>query len=110
MGISIDLWIYDRKPLEESLKEWGANNGELLHKILDECGYFTDDKYIILNNEYGDRSPYFAVAQLLDSAFRTPDSFDVFLKLRDHKTMQGISYVDVDEIAEEMGIEIVEED
>lgn len=105
MGISIDIHIYDADTLQAKLKTWGATDPELSRKILEACGTFAGDKYILLNNEYGDGySPYFNVASLFDAAFKLEDSFDIFLDSDNEYSKDGISYVDEYEVAEELGI------
>lgn len=108
MGINIDLHVYDSCQLMEELKSKGAaGDDELLRKILEECGRFLGDSYVLLNNEYGDGySPYYNVATLIDSAFGIEDSFRVFLDL---SKRNGISYVDVHDVAERLGITLKEE-
>lgn len=109
MGVNIDIHIYDKKELVEGLKNWGANNEQLLNKILDACGKFTTIEYIVLHNEYySDGNPYFNLSSLLDSAFNKKDSFDVLCcKV---KSKRGVNFVDEYEVAEELGFEINEED
>ena len=87
----------------------GATDVELSHKILDACGSFFGDKYVLLNNEFYDEyNPYFKVSYLFDSAFNKEDSSDVFL--RGAKQEEGINSVDVDEVAEELGIKLKEKE
>ena len=107
MGISIDIHIYNKSKLIEKLKKWGADNDELTMKILEKCGSFFGDKYILLNNELWDGySPYYNVTTLLDSAYKKEKSFDIFLFNGD----EGINAVELYEVADELGIEIIEDD
>lgn len=114
MGVSIDLYVFNADELLKALEAWGANDRELTHKILEECGMFAEGNYIILNNEYGEGSPYYHVAALLNAAFKKSDleddSFDIFLGREGVSRRRGISYVDLEEAAEELGIELPEED
>lgn len=106
MGISIDVKIYKTAELKAKLREHGATDDQLTQNILEACGMFFGDSYVLLNNEYGDGySPYYNVAQLFDSAFNRDDFFDIFLK----SATQGISYVDVGEVAENLGITLRED-
>lgn len=71
-------------------------------------GRFAGDRYVLLNNEYGEMSPYYAVAELIDDAFRGKNSVDIFL---DYPVKEGfrersISYVESSEIAEVLGFEL----
>ncbi len=110
MSVSIDLYIYDRDKLFDALTEWGAVDRPLLIRILEYCGTFTGDKYLLLNNEHAcDCSPYFNLAVLLDSAFKKKDSFHILLYRNEFKE-KGVNYVEVEEAAEELGIEIIEEE
>jgi hypothetical protein len=104
MSISIDLHIYEADKLIEALKTWGAKDEVLLKRILEECGTFLGNSYVLLNNEYGGESPYYAVASLLDSAFEGKDSFDLFLFSEFRR--KGISYVEDEEVAERLGFEL----
>lgn len=105
--MSIDLNIYDKQELLENLEKWGADNKELLMKILEACGTFIADKYVLLNNEYyGDGSPYYNVATLVDSAFKKGNSFNVFCG--GTKSEEGINYVEAHEVADALGFEIDE--
>ena len=107
MSISVDVYIYNKDLLLSSLKDWGADDKELTIKILDKCGYFTGDSYVILNNElYEDGNPFYKIADLFDSAFKGKNSFDIFLAQRS----DGINYVEIGDIAEELGIELIDED
>jgi len=108
VGISIDLYIYNTVLLNQRLREWGAKDKELNHKILRSCGTFVGDKYILLNNELWECSPYYTVATLFDSAYKdiAEDSFDIFLMMSKE---EGINAVDKEEIAEELGFEVIDE-
>ena len=108
MGISIDLHVYDYDVLAKALIEKGATE-PLLGKILEKCGYHLGGKYLLLNNEYYDGySPYYNVAELVDCAFGIEDSFDVFLNITQDRN--GINSVDKEEVAEELGIKLVDSD
>jgi len=109
MGISIDLHIYNTYDLLAGLREWGAEDRELSIKILENCGSFFGSSYVLLNNEYYDGgNPYYNVAKLFDSAFKKEDSFNVFcFKVT---SVEGKNWVEVDDIAAELGFEIIEEE
>ena len=108
MGVSIDLKIYDKNKLLKELSDWGATDAELTIKILEKCGHFFGENYVLLNNEYtGDYSPYYNVATLFDSAFDKEDSFDIFLHAP--TVAYGINYVDAEEVADELGITLKED-
>ena len=109
MGISIDLHIYNKYELLKGLSEWGTTDTALSIKILESCGTFFGDNYVLLNNEYHeDGNPYYNVAKLFDSAFKKEDSFHVFcFKV---ESVEGKNWVEVDDIAAELGFEIIEEE
>lgn len=107
MSVSIDIYIYDKKELFEKLREWGADDDELTVNILESCGTFFENSYVLLNNECWDGySPYYNVSTLLDSTFKKEDSFDIFL----HSGTDGINSVDLYGIADKLGIEITDDD
>jgi hypothetical protein len=106
MGISIDLHIYNTHELLAALKAWGAIDDGLTRKILEKCGTFFGDSYVLLNNEYYDGySPYYNVAHLLNRAFGGSDdhdSFDIFCF--EVKSVEGINAVEEGEVADELGL------
>ena len=110
MGVSIDLYLYKTDELLRKLEAWGAKDRDLTVKILSACGLFSGDTYAILNNEKADEyNPYYNVPALLNAAFGGSDendSFDIFLDER----QPGISSVDVEEIADELGITLPDEE
>lgn len=107
MGIDINLYSLEKEKLLNDLETWGAKDKDLTIKILESCGSFVGDQYIILNNECCDgNNPYYSVATLLDSAFHLENSFDCFLNER----KEGINYVEKEEIAENLGFNLKEED
>lgn len=104
--MSIDLYFFEKEKLLSALETLGAKDKDLTIRILESCGSFAGDQYIILNNEcYDGNNPYYTVATLLDSAFNLENSFDCFLKQR----KDGINYVDEEEIAENLGFNLKEE-
>ena len=117
MSINISLTIYDREELFSALSV-GMTEEETfrLIKIMTKCGHPIGDKFIIVNNEYGDEwSPYFNMSHLIDSAF--PRIFNmrisssaILTRLRYHgeKTVKGISHVDVHGVAEELRIKLID--
>jgi hypothetical protein len=119
MGISIDLWQFDHKAFKAKLMEEGADNEELLDQILAECGFVAGDRYLVVNNEYYDGySPYYALIDLLDSAFpkltKIPEgkswtvaSHDIILDMRKDS---GRAAVERQDIAERLGIKLKSED
>jgi hypothetical protein len=107
MGISIDLHIYDYARLMDALEEKGATDRDLAARILARCGHHLGEHYVLLNNEYGEFSPYYKVARLFDAAFKGTDFFDVFLNLT---RRNGISWVDDEDVAEALGIELGDEE
>lgn len=110
MGVSIALHIYNKDELLRQLEEWGAADRILAIKILEECGTFLGDSYVLLNNEFWDGySPYFNVATLFDAAFHKEDSFDIFLNRKGVGRTEGVNSVEIDEVAERLGITIPEE-
>jgi hypothetical protein len=107
MGISIDVNLYEKDKLLQKLEAWGAKDKELTMKILEACGTFLGDTYVLLNNElYDGYSPYYNVAELFDSAFDGEDSFDIFL----HEYREGINAVDLDDVADELGITLKDDE
>lgn len=109
MSVSIDVKILDHGDLLDRLEGAGVTNDKpsgLLLSILDACGRHLGDCYVIMNNEYGDGySPWYNIIRLIDSAYGV-DCSDVFYKTKQTK---GISYVDLEEVAEKLGITIEEE-
>jgi len=109
MGISIDLHIYDAAKLQTKLKKWGAKDDQLSRKILEACGTFAGDRYFLLDNEYSDGcSPYYNIATLFNAAFKKDDSFKIFLD--SNNKQYGINCVDEQEVAEDLGINLEEDE
>lgn len=107
MGQSIDLHIYELDKLKAALNKRGAQ-GELLDKILAKCGSVFGNNYVLLNNEVWDGgSPYYNLSSLIDSAFGIEDSFDDLLHGK-YQT-EGINYVELEEVADELGITLPED-
>lgn len=116
MGINIDLHVYDAAALTAALEAKGAVGKDgLLRRIMEKCGLFVGDRYLLLNNEYYDgHSPYYQLAKLIDSAFEVRESFHVILELTyDRKGApfheSVVNHVDAGEVAEELGIVLKEE-
>lgn len=112
MRTSVDLYIYDRAKLVADLKEFGANNEDLLNRILERCGNTFGDKYVLLHNEfYESNNPYFIVAELIDAAFNITDSIDIIIRGKyksdglSYKS-EGISYLWKDDEMKALGIPI----
>ena len=124
MSIDIDLYAYDYKELVSKIVEHLKLDGskktvETIQKILERFGYITIDntEYIILNNEwYEDGNPYFNICDVICSAFgKSEDKVDlfgnVFCSFRDvvkRKTLHN--YVNKYDVAEDLGINLFEED
>jgi len=107
MSISIDLYAYNHKSLVDDLIKIGCSDNILLDKILTTCGDVFGESCIILCNEHcDDGNPYYNIATLIDSAFNISDSFNVFFYNETKK--EGINYVDIYEVAEELGIKLEE--
>jgi len=119
MGISIKLYRYDYATLRSTLVQEGAEDCELLDRILNSCGVRCGDEFFLVNNEYGDGySPMYSISEVLDSAFprlkeRRPDgrywlgSFDIIIETRENTKK---SWVAAEEVAEELGIELLPDD
>lgn len=106
MGLNIRLRIYDKKELIKKLHAWGASDEKLTMKILERCGSFIGDKYVLLNNGLWEGTdPYFNVSILFDFAFERDDSFNIFL----HSGTDGIDSVELSGVADELGIDLRED-
>lgn len=124
MSIDIDLYAYNYKQLVSKIVEHLKLDGteeelQKIEKILERFGYITNDKkeYIILNNEYyEDGNPYFNICDVICSAFgKSEDEVDlfgnVFCSIKDvvkRKTLHN--YVDKYETANDLGIDLIEDE
>lgn len=124
MSIDIDLYAYDYKQLVSKIVEHLKLDGteeelQKIEKILERFGYITNDKkeYIILNNEYyEDGNPYFNICDVICSAFgESEDEVDlfgnVFCSIKDvvkRKTLHN--YVDKYETANDLGVDLIEDE
>ena len=109
MGISIDVHMYNKPALLDALQKWGATDLDKAVRILEQFGTFAGDTYVLLNNEYYDGgNPYYGLLNVLDKAFGR-DDVHTKVFLTDLRT-EGISWADEREIAEELGINMDDED
>lgn len=111
MSISIELKFYRKDELLKRLEEWGATDKELTVAILEACGSFIGDTYILLNNEHwNDLNPYYGLSFLLDHAYKKAasekDSIDIILD----EDGEGVNAIDTEEIAEKLGINLNSEE
>lgn len=110
MGISIDLHVLDYKQIMQNLKDEGCDDEDRINQILDVCGHRLGDKYVILNNEYGEMSPWYNLEVLLMNAFDVGRETGG-LSLSDvDGWLEGVSTVDLEDAAEKLGITIKEDD
>jgi hypothetical protein len=111
MGMSVDVHSYDYEKLVEKLQKIGASDKALLEKILAKFGERIGDRYILVNNEYWDEyNSYYNLPNLIDSAFGIKDSFDIFLNGEDCDRRDVNFNASDCEVAEELGIELLEEE
>lgn len=113
MGISIMPYFYEEQPLIEALKKDGAEDEVLLRKIMEKFGTFLGNKYILLHNEYyQDYNPYFELADVLNSAFdyKGNDGCKFWHTYFKVTHTSGISAASAEEVAEELGIELIREE
>jgi len=120
MGMSVDAYAYKAHAVVDSFEKQGADNPELLRKIMEACGNFIDDSYVIMYNElWSDGNPAWKLGQLLDSAFTHKplevSEWDQEFEIPchgEHKIdrIEIINYVEDYEVAEALGFELKEED
>lgn len=119
MGRCVDMVKVDIEPFKDCIikklkVEDTKENRDLIQKVLDKFGYTHDGTYIILNNEFDEEgNPYDNVSTVLASAFGQSEyEIDLFNCFYDKKVKHDylINYADKYEIADELGIELIEDE
>ena len=118
MGRCVDMIKVDIEPFKDCIikklkVENTKENRDLIQRVLDKFGYTHEGAYIILNNEFTeDWNPYFNICTVLASAFGQSESkIDLFDCFYDKKVKHDYlkSYADKYEVADELGIELIED-
>jgi hypothetical protein len=108
MGIYVDVQKGNYETIKSELnKKFSIEDTDFLEKILLQFGEKIGDQYVLLNNEYWeDNNSYYGVSRFIDRYFGVEDSFDIFLR---HMTEVNANW-NVYEAAEELGVELPEDD
>lgn len=75
MGMSIDIHVYDINQMKSALKrEHQIEDFDLFDKIMSECGYIQDNKFLCLYSDYHlEDNPDLVFGQLVESAYNLED-------------------------------------
>lgn len=114
MSSTVDLFRGDYQGIRKALAAAGADNEELLDKILERCGVVAGDHYFLVNNEFPDNglpkdwNPCWSLIDLLSAAFPNIEDAGMVLRRCLDNTRRSLVYWD--EVAEELGIDVPETD
>ena len=72
--MSVDVMMFDRDELVDTLFEWGCTNRDVVEEVLDMFGETVCDKYIILINDHYAEDSMFLLCRTLEKLFDIEDA------------------------------------
>lgn len=107
MSIVVEMRFFNTEDLLKGLQSEGVTDLPLAKSLLDKCGEFIGDTYVLLHNEYyTSESPAHIVDELFREVFELSvpylDSFDKYNKCSD-----GISNYELEQINKDLDLGLI---